>query len=99
MAESDDRQDRLRQQLQEDNGNGNGNNGADSRTRTRFDYGASAGGDDGGSSFGFGGTGSEAAEEDGGFDAGADLDVGRQMTLAGGDQQPPATTVTTLCVY
>ena len=89
---SDDRQDQLlRQEEEAAEGNGNGNNG-DSRSRTRFDYDASAGDDDG-CSFGSGGTGSDAADEDGGFTAGADLDVGR-MTLAGGDHQPP-TTVTT----
>ena len=88
---SDDRQDQLlRQEEEAAEGNGNGNNG-DSRSRTRFDYDASAGDDDG-CSFGSGGTGSEAAEEDRGLDAGTDLDVGR-MTLARGDQQPAATTV------
>ena len=92
LTPSDDQQDQPLWQLQEGNGNGNGNDG-DSRTRSRFDDTATAGEDDDGSSFGSGGTGSEAAEEDGGFTAGTNLDVGR-MTLAGGDQQPP-TTVTT----
>ena len=87
LTPSDDQQDQPLRQLQE--GNGNGNDG-DSRTRSRFDDTATASDDDDGSSLGSGGTGSEAADEDRGFTAGTDLDVGR-MTLAGGDQQPAAT--------
>ena len=91
MAELDDRQDQLLRQLQEEAAEDNGNgNGCGSCSRTHFDDAATAGDGDDGRSFGSGGTGSEAAEEDGGVDAGTDLDVGR-MKLAGGDQQPPTT--------